>query len=116
EAGDRRRVLQRRASDLDGVDDPGLVQVLELAGERVEAHVARLAGGMLDDDPTLEARVLGYLPGGGVERGGHDAGTGGFLAGERRCQVVSGRAGPQQRYATADHNPFLDGGPRRGER
>ena len=37
QGGDRRRVLQRRASDLGRVDDAGLEEVLELAGGGVEA-------------------------------------------------------------------------------
>ena len=38
EPGDRRRVLQRGAGHLGRVDDAGLDQVLELAGEGVEAR------------------------------------------------------------------------------
>ena len=41
---DRRRVLQRRAGDLGGIDDAGLDQVLVLAGGGVEALARRCRG------------------------------------------------------------------------
>src|SRR5205814_3073142 len=57
----RRSVLERRAGDHRGVADPGLEQVLELAGLDVDAPARLRAAHLLDDDGALEARIRGQL-------------------------------------------------------
>src|ERR1700730_3483819 len=58
---DRRRVLQRGARHLRRVDDPGLDEVLVVAGGGVEALRAGEALDLLDNDAAFHAGVLGDL-------------------------------------------------------
>ena len=83
QAGDRRRVLQRRTGHLGRVDDAGLEQVDELAGGGVEADGAGLALDLLHDDRTLETGVVGDEPSRRLERPVDRTGTGGLVALER---------------------------------
>src|SRR5690606_28958163 len=113
--GDRRRVLERRAGDLGGVDDAGLLEVLVIAGGGVEALTAGHASHLLDHDATFEAGVLGDLAQRRLEGPGDDARTGGLVAEQRLGPRVDRRAGPQERDAPTRDDALLDGGLRRAD-
>src|SRR5262245_9143550 len=77
---DGRRVLQRRAGDLGGVDDAGLGEVLVLAGGGVEALARAVeATHPLDHDAALEAGVDRDLLERLLQRAGHDANPRGLV-------------------------------------
>src|SRR5204862_2753810 len=77
---DRSRVLQRGADDHRRVGDPGLDQVLVLAGLDVESVALRAVADLVDDDRALEARVVGELPDRLLARPQDNPGTGALVA------------------------------------
>src|SRR6266566_7532752 len=64
---DRRGVLERRANDHRRVGDPGLDEVLVLIGLDVEPETLRRVPDLVDDDRTLETRVVRQLTNGLLE-------------------------------------------------
>ncbi|EME62236.1 DNA polymerase II large subunit [Rhodococcus ruber BKS 20-38] len=103
---DGRRVLQRRAGDLDRIVDAGAQQVLILAGGGVEAVAGGQVAHLLGDDAGLEAGVEGDLLQRSLEGDLDDVGTGGLVTLE--LQVVQNRGGLQQRDAAAGDDALLD--------
>src|SRR5580658_927090 len=58
QSGDRRSILERRASDLGRIDDAGLHQILILIGGGVETEVRICLGlDLLDHDGALDSAV-----------------------------------------------------------
>src|SRR5207248_5463629 len=94
--------------------DARLEQVLELAGEGVDADRSRLPLDLLDDDRTLEAGVLGDPLQGLFEGLGHDAGADGLVV-VVELEPGDGGAGSEQGDAAARHDALLDGSPGRRE-
>ena len=80
---DRRGVLERRARDHRRVDDPGLHEILELAGLDVEPVALGSRPDLVDDDRALEPRVVGKLTNWLLERAGDDDRTRPLVALER---------------------------------
>src|SRR3954447_5150103 len=109
EGRDRRRVLQRRAGDLRGVDDAGLHEVLVLAGGRVEAVGALEAPHLLPDDATLHAGVHRDLLERLLQRTGDHLGPGGLVTVERARERQHLLLGTEQRHATAGHDALFHG-------
>src|SRR6185437_13672901 len=108
---DGRRVLQRRAGDLGGVDDPGLEHVDVVARSGVQALASRQGLHLLDHDAALKAGVDRDLLQRLLDSTAHDQRTGRLVA--RQVQLVEGGAGGlQQRDAAAGHDTLLDRGPR----
>ena len=81
---DRRGVLQRRAGDHRRVDDPGLDEVLDLAGVDVQALARLRRADLVDDDRALEARVRRELAERLLERADDDLRARPLVALERR--------------------------------
>src|SRR6266576_2826159 len=107
-----RRVLQRRAGDLSGVDDARRHQVLERVGLGVVAEVLVLRLLHLpDDDRRLGARVLRDHPHRLLERPAHDL-TADLLVFIAPLHLVEHALAPQQRHTTARDDALLDRGAR----
>ena len=108
EAGDRGRVLQRRAHDLGRIDDAGLDHVDIFLGLGVEAPVRGLVlADLADHDRAFGPRVLGDLTDRRLERLQHDADAG-LLIGVLALELGDRGLGAQERDAAAGDDAFLD--------
>src|SRR3954451_23310156 len=106
-AGDRGRVTNRGAGDLDRVDDTGLYQVAVLTGRGVQP----VAGGQLPhlahDDVALVSGVLRDPAQRLDERRPDDVDARGFVPGEPAVAVERGRR-RDERAAAAGDDALLD--------
>src|SRR3954447_21616398 len=105
---DGRRVLQRRAGDLDRVGNAGLQQVLVLTAGGVEAGACGRVANLLGDNAGLQARVEGDLLQRGLEGDANDVRTRGLVTGE--LQLLQRRGRLQQSHAATGDDALLDGG------
>src|SRR5205814_1568408 len=96
------------------VGDPGLDQVLVLAGLDVESVALRAVADLVDDDRALEARVVGELPDRLLERPQDDRGTCALVA--LVVVEVDRLDRREQRNAAAGDDPLLERGASRLER
>src|SRR5699024_8516897 len=115
QAGDRGRVAQRAAGDLDRVDDAGLHEVDVLAGRGVQAVYDLRLLDPLDDDVALVAGVLGD-PAQRLDRGTDDGACADRLVTGQAQGVLETDRGLDEGAASAGHDAFLDGGTSRGDR
>src|SRR6185312_1516621 len=108
---DRRRVLERRASDHRRVADPALEQILDLAGLDVQSVALLGAANLLDDDGPLEARVVRELAKRLLERLEDDLGAGLLVTLELAEDVRADRIRRvDERDAATRHLALLEGG------
>src|SRR5215467_8643756 len=115
ERGHGRRVLQRHALDLGGIDDARLQHVHVLQALGVEAAVHDLLGlDLLHDDAALEPGVLDDLTNGLLEGAPHDHGA--HLLVALQLETVDLGRRPQQGDTAARHDALLDRGARGVER
>src|SRR6266511_456480 len=111
---DRGGVLERGARDHRRVDDPGLHEVLVLAGLDVQALALRGGPDLVDDHRALEARVVGELPDRLLESADYDERTRALISFELVDLDRLDRV--QERDPAAGDDPFLERGPRCLER
>src|SRR5699024_5234702 len=103
QGGDRSGVAQRRAGDLDGVDDSGADEVAVLTGRGVVALTGFEVGDLGHDDVTVLSGVLGDPAQRLDDSALDDVSTGGRIAGQP--EVVSAehlRGVDQSRSTTGD--------------
>src|SRR5262245_65689987 len=109
QAGDRSRVLQRRADHFGGIDDALVDHVNIILALGVEAEgLGLVLHDLADHDRALDAGVLGDLPHRRFQRLEHDVDAGldvGVLVGDPADRLL----GAQQRDAAARHDALFDG-------
>src|SRR5690606_8581115 len=108
EAGDRGRVLQRRARHLGRVDDALCEQVTVLAGRGVEAEAGLELRDLVRDDTRLETGVHRDLLERSLDGDANDVRTGRLVTRELERSEGLG-AGLDQRDATTGDDALLDG-------
>src|SRR5262245_37520405 len=110
QAGDRSRVLQRRADHFGGIDDALVDHVNIILALGVEAEGLRLVlEDLADHDRALDAGVLGDLPHRRFQRLEHDVDAG-LDVGVVVADPANCLLGAEKRNAAARHDAFLDRG------
>src|SRR5215217_4647129 len=116
EAADGGRVLQGAPRYHGRVRHAGRDEVLVLALEGVEAHVAGLGADLVHHDGAIGPGVARDLADWLLQRAVDDPGAGALVAVEGIDQVGHGLLRVQEGHATAGNDALFQGGPGRGER
>src|SRR5262249_14392352 len=116
QAGDGRRVLQRRTGDLGRIDDARLYEVLVRVGERVVAkRVVLGATDLLDDDGAFGARVLDDHADRLFDRAADDLDAD-LLVGLTQLERLEHPLRADERHAAAGDDPLFHRGASRVQR
>src|SRR5512135_2451684 len=115
EPSDRRRVLQRAARHLAGVEHAHLHQIAVFVARGIEPEIALALEYLLQHHRRLLAAVGDDLAQRILERAAHDLNAR-VLVGVLAVQRIERRARAQQRHAAARQNPLLDRCARRVQR
>src|SRR5699024_314269 len=110
QGGDRSGVAQRRAGDLDGVDDSGAYEVAVLTGRGVVALTGFEVGHLGHDDVTVLAGVLGEPAQRLDDSALDDLSTGGRIAGQSEVVSAEHLRGMDQSGSTTGDDALFDGG------